>query len=85
MDRRRDAFRLMKQSTVVEHREDKNGILRLKGRVYRRKKDGEITEIRPYWYFHYRAGGKKRTLYLGMTDNLEVRVNKLVGRVEHAK
>jgi hypothetical protein len=42
--------------------------LQLEGRAYRRKKDGELTERGPYWYFHYREGGKQRTLYLGWQD-----------------
>ena len=64
IDRRRGALK-KKQSTVLERREYRNGVLQLEGRVYRRKKDGELTERGPYWYFHYREGGKQRTLYVG--------------------
>ena len=65
-----------KQSTVLERREYRNGLLQLEGRAYRRKKDGELREMGPYWYFHYREGGKQRTLYVGKTDNPEAKVDE---------
>ena len=64
-----------KQSTVMKRREHRNGVLQLEGRAYQRKKDGELTERGPYWYFHYREGGKQRTLYVGKTDNPEAVVD----------
>jgi hypothetical protein len=67
-----------KQSTVTERREYQNGVLQLEGRAYQRKKDGQLTERGPYWYFHYREGGKQRTLYLGKTDNPEAKVDELM-------
>ena len=69
-----------KQSTVLERREHRNGVLQLEGRAYRRKKDGERTERGPYWYFHYREGGKQRTLYLGKTDDPEAKVDEIMER-----
>jgi hypothetical protein len=69
-----------KQSTVLERREHRNGVLQLEGRAYRRKKDGELTERGPYWYFHYREGGKQRTLYVGKTDNPEAVVDGKLGK-----
>jgi len=57
-------------STVEERRDYRNGILQLEKRAYRRK-DGGLTERGPYWYFHFREGGKQRTLYLGKTDDPE--------------
>ena len=69
-----------KQSTVLERREHRNGVLQLEGRAYRRKKDGELTERGPYWYFHYREGGKQRTLYVGKTDNPEAVVDEKLGK-----
>ena len=69
-----------KQSTVLERREYRNGLLQLEGRAYRRKKDGELTERGPYWYFHYREGGKQRTLYVGKTDNPEAVVDEKLGK-----
>ncbi len=68
-----------KQSTVIERREHRNGILQLEGRAYRRKKDGEFTERGPYWYFHYREGGRQRTLYIGKTDIPEAVVDEKLG------
>jgi hypothetical protein len=65
-------------STVVEHRNYGNGILQLETRAYRRK-DGGLTERGPYWYFHFREGGKQRTLYIGKSDNPETVVNEKLG------
>jgi hypothetical protein len=79
IDRRRDALK-KKESTVVERRDYRNGVLQLEGRGYRRKKDGELTERGPYWYFHYREGGKQRTLYMGKTDNPEAVVDEKLGK-----
>jgi hypothetical protein len=78
MERRRGELKKKKQSTVLERREHRNGVLQLEGRAYRRKKDGELTERGPYWYFHYREGGKQRTLYLGKTDNPEAKVDEIM-------
>ena len=75
IDHRRRGSR---QSTVLERREHRNGLLQLEGRAYRRKKDGKLTERGPYWYFHYREGGKQRTLYVGKTDNPEAKVNEIM-------
>jgi hypothetical protein len=79
VDRRRGALK-KKQSTVLERRNYRNGVLQLEGRAYRRKKDGELTERGPYWYFHYREGGKQRTLYVGKTDNPEAVVDVKLGK-----
>ena len=77
IDNRRGESR---QSTVLERREYRNGLLQLEGRAYRRKKDGELTERGPYWYFHYREGGKQRTLYVGKTDTPEAVVDEKLGK-----
>jgi hypothetical protein len=77
IDRRRGALK-QKQSTVLERRDYLNGVLQLEGRAYRRKKDGELTETGPYWYFHYREGGKQRTLYIGKTNNPEAKVDEIM-------
>jgi hypothetical protein len=76
IDRRRGAPK--KQSTVLERRDYRNGILQLEGRAYQRKKDGELTERGPYWYFHYREGGKQHTLYVGKADNPEAKVDEIM-------
>ena len=79
IDHRRASLK-KKQSTVIERRNYLNGVLQLEGRAYKRKKDGELTEMGPYWYFHYREGGKQRTLYLGKTDNPEAVVDEKLGK-----
>ena len=63
IDRRRGQLK-KKLSTVIERREHRNGVLQLEGRAYQRKKDGGLTERGPYWYFHYREGGRQRTSML---------------------
>ena len=77
IDRRRGSLR-KKQSTILERRDYRNGVLQLEGRAYRRKKDDELTERGPYWYFHYREGGKQRTLYVGKAENPEAKVNEIM-------
>ena len=80
IDRRRGSLKKNKekQSTVLERREYRNGILQLEGRAYKRKKDGELTQMGPYWYFHYREDSKQRTLYIGKTDNPEAKVDEMI-------
>jgi hypothetical protein len=59
-----------------ERRNYQNGILQLEKRAYRRKKDRKLTQRGPYWYFHFREGGRQRTLYFGKTDNPETVVGE---------
>jgi hypothetical protein len=66
-------------STVVERRDYGNGILQLEMRAYRCK-DGGLTERDPYWYFHFREGGRQKTMYVGQTDNPEARVDEILGK-----
>jgi hypothetical protein len=80
IDRRRQQLGDKPVSTVVERRNYGNGILQLERRAYRRK-DGGLTDRGPYWYFHYRQGGKQRTLYLGKTDYPETVVDEKLGEV----
>ena len=76
VDRRR---RELKRSAVLERRDYRDGVLQLETRAYKRK-DGELTERGPYWYFHWREGGRQRTLYVGKTDGPEAVVDaKLKG------
>src|SRR5215216_2741977 len=79
IDRRRGSLR-KKQSTVLERRDYRNGVLQLEGRAYRRKKDDELTERGPYWYFHFRGGSRQRTLYIGKTDAPEAIVDEKLGK-----
>lgn len=79
LDRRRVELKAhKKQSTIKERREHRSGVLQLEGRAYRRKKDGQPVERGPYWYFHYREGGRQRTLYLGKTDDPEAKVDEIM-------
>jgi hypothetical protein len=78
VDRRRRQLGDEPVSTVVERRNYGNGILQLERRAYRRK-DGGLTERGPYWYFHFREGGKQRTIYVGKTDDPEAVVNEKLG------
>jgi hypothetical protein len=77
LDQRRGELK-NKQSPVLERREYRNGLLQLEGRAYQRKKDGKLKQRGPYWYFHYREGGKQRTLYVGKTDNPEAKVDEIM-------
>jgi hypothetical protein len=77
LDHQRGELR-KKQSTILERREYRNGLLQLEGRAYQRKKDGELRERGPYWYFHYREGGRQRTLYVGKTDKPEAKVDEIM-------
>ena len=77
LDQRRGELK-NKQSPVLERREYRNGLLQLEGRAYQRKKDGKLIQRGPYWYFHYREGGKQRTLYVGKTDDPEAKVDEIM-------
>ena len=78
IDRRRRQLGSEPVSTVLERRNYGNGILQLERRAYRRK-DGGLTDRGPYWYFHYRQGGKQRTIYVGKTDDPETVVDEKLG------
>jgi hypothetical protein len=69
LDSRRER---LAQSTVVERRSYGSGILQLEYRA--NPKTG--TTRGPYWYFHYREGGRQRTLYVGKTGDPEGTVAK---------
>jgi hypothetical protein len=68
-------------STVVERRNYGSGILQLERRAYRRK-DGGLTERGPYWYFHFREGGRQKTMYVGQTDDPEGKVDERMTKGE---
>ena len=78
IDRRRQQLGDGPVSTVVERRDYRNGVLQLEKRAYRRKKDGGLTERGPYWYFHFREGGRQHTKYLGQTDDPEAKVEEIM-------
>jgi hypothetical protein len=78
INRRRQQLADGPLSTVVERRDYRNGVLQLERRAYRRKKDGGLTERGPYWYFHFREGGRQKTMYVGQTDDPEARIDEIM-------
>jgi hypothetical protein len=78
INRRRQQMADGPLSTVVERRDYQNGVLQLERRAYRRKKDGGLTERGPYWYFHFREGGRQKTMYVGQTDDPEARIDEIM-------
>jgi hypothetical protein len=85
INRRRQQMADGPLSTVVERRDYQNGVLQLERRAYRRKMDGGLTERGPYWYFHFREGGKQKTMYVGQTDDPEARVDEITTKAEESK
>src|SRR5215208_3018444 len=81
INRRRQQIADRPVSTVVERRDYRNGVLQLEKRAYRRK-GGGLTERGPYWYFHFREGGRQRTNYLGQTDDPEAKVDEIMTKGE---
>lgn len=73
IDERRAA--LGSGSTVLERRGYRGGLLQLEKRGYRRR-DGEITLRGPYWYFHFREGGKQKSIYIGKTEEPEATLDE---------
>ena len=84
INQRRQQLAHQPLSTVVERRNYRNGILQLEKRAYRRK-DGGLTERGPYWYFHFREGGRQRTKYLGQTDDPESKVEETMTKGEGSR
>ena len=81
INRRRQQIGARPVSTVLERRDYQNGVLQLEKRAYRRK-DGGLTERGPYWYFHFREGGRQKTMYVGQTDNPEARMDEIMTKEE---
>jgi len=55
---------------VLEYCLHEDGYLQLELRRYLRR-DGSARERRPYWYFQFHEGGKRKKLYLGKTNDPE--------------
>jgi hypothetical protein len=85
IDRRRQQLGDRPLSTVIARRDYQNGILQLEKRAYRRKKDGGVTQRGPYWYFHFREGGRQNTMYLGKTDDPEAKVEEIMTKREESR
>src|SRR5215218_9828217 len=77
INRRRQQMADGPLSTVVERRDYRNGVLQLERRAYRRK-DGGLTQRGPYWYFHFREGGRQKTMYVGQADDPEARMDEIM-------
>jgi hypothetical protein len=56
-------------STVVERRPYGSGVLQLETR----------GDSGPYWYFHLRKDGKQKTVYVGKTDEPEIKLAQIKG------
>jgi hypothetical protein len=84
IDRRRHQLADRPLSTVVERRDYQNGVLQLEKRAYKRK-DGGLTQRGPYWYFHFREGGRQKTMYLGKTDDPEAKVEEIMTKAEESR
>jgi hypothetical protein len=84
IDRRRQQIGDEPLSAVVERRDYRNGVLQLERRAYRRKKDGKLTQRGPYWYFHFREGGRQKTMYLGQTDDPEAKVDEIMTKAKES-
>ena len=56
-------------STVIERRAHGSGVLQLERR----------GESGPYWYFHHRKDGKQKTVYIGKTEEPEIKLAQLKG------
>src|SRR5215216_245498 len=84
IDQRRRQIGSRPVSAVVERRDYRNGVLQLERRAYRRK-DGRLTGRGPYWYFHYREGGRQKTMYLGQTDYPEAKVEEIMTKGEESR
>ncbi len=65
-------------STVLGRRPYGSGVLQLETRTYKRK-DSQVSERGPYWYFHYREDGRQKTLYVGNTEDPETAVGAKLG------
>jgi hypothetical protein len=56
-------------STIIERRTYGSGVLQLEMR----------GESGPYWYFHHRKDGKQKTVYIGKTEEPEIKLAQIKG------
>jgi hypothetical protein len=64
-----EPLRTAPSSTVIERRAYGSGVLQLEMR----------GESGPYWYFHHRKNGKQKTVYVGRTDEPEIKLAQIKG------
>lgn len=58
-------------SMVVESRPHVDGLLLLEKRIFTPKTRGPPKVRGPYWTFRYQENGKRKSLYIGKTDDPE--------------
>ncbi len=58
-------------SMVVESRPNADGLLLLEKRTFTPKSGGPPKVRSPYWTFRYQEDGKRRSIYIGKTDDPE--------------
>jgi hypothetical protein len=56
-------------STIIERRTHGSGVLQLEMR----------GGSGPYWYFHHRKDGKQKTVYIGKTEEPEIKLAQIKG------
>ena len=56
-------------STIIERRTHGSGVLQLEMR----------GGSGPYWYFHHRKDGKQKTVYIGKTEEPEIKLAHIKG------
>ncbi|MFL5992195.1 MAG: hypothetical protein ACJ73W_09410, partial [Rubrobacteraceae bacterium] len=56
-------------STIIERRTYGSGVLQLEMR----------GGSGPYWYFHHRKDGKQKTVYIGKTEEPEIKLAQIKG------
>ena len=56
-------------STIIERRAYGSGVLQLEMR----------GGSGPYWYFHHRKDGKQKTVYIGKTEEPEIKLAQIKG------
>jgi hypothetical protein len=58
-------------STIIERRAYGSGVLQLEMR----------GGSGPYWYFHHRKDGKQKTVYIGKTEEPEIKLAQIKGGI----
>jgi hypothetical protein len=58
-------------SAVIKRRAYGSGVLQLEKR----------GESGPYWYFHHRKDGKQKTVYIGKTEEPEIKLAQIKGGI----
>lgn len=70
-DREGEPSEAITGSMVVESRPHADGLLLLEKRIFTPKTGGPPKVRGPYWTFRFNEDGKRRSLYIGKTDDPE--------------